>query len=70
MFLRVMELLVASIFLIIMWTQAFIPIWRGTPTFPLFRKVSELQKKLAEEKEATMESKLKEKIKMEGEKNV
>mgnify|MGYP001575377136 CR=1 FL=1 len=68
MFLKVMELVVTGLFLVIVYTQIFIPLWRGTPIFPLFRTVSDLQEQLAKAKEKTIEKDLQEKIKKEAKK--
>jgi len=52
MFLRYLEFLVIAVVLLIFATQVFIPMWRGTKVFPIFRsRQRQLESKLTEIRE-------------------
>ena len=52
MFLRYLEFLVIAVVLLIFATQVFMPMWRGTKVFPIFRsKQRQLESQLTELRE-------------------
>jgi hypothetical protein len=52
MFLRYLEFFVIAVILLIFVTQVFIPMWRGTKVFPIFRsRQRALESKLTELRE-------------------
>ena len=52
MFLRYLELGIIVVLLLIFATQVFIPMWRGTKVFPIFRsRERQLESKLTELRE-------------------
>ena len=56
------ELVVAALLLYLGITQVVLPLWRGTPLFPIFRREGRLQHELAEATENVVEADLKKKI--------
>lgn len=52
MFLRYLELFVIAVIVLVFVTQVFIPMWRGTKTWPIFRsRQRQLESKLTELRE-------------------
>lgn len=52
MFLRYLEFFVIAVILLVFATQVFVPMWRGTKTWPIFRsRQRQLESKLTELRE-------------------
>ena len=57
-----MELVVAAALFYLGVTQVVLPLWRGTPLFPMFRREGHLQHELTEATENVVEAQLERKI--------
>ena len=64
---RVIEVAVILIGLLMFIMQITIPLWRGRPMFPLFRREQKLQSKLSEIEQAWVEKALQKRIDRESE---
>ena len=67
MFLRYVEILLIVVVIVVFATQVFIPLWRGTPLFPYFRKEGRLNARLKEDRQSAVESDLEAKLNREKE---
>ena len=56
------ELVVMALLLYLGVTQVILPLWRGTPLFPMFRREGRLQHDLTEATEKVVEAELESKI--------
>jgi hypothetical protein len=63
MYLRVLEFLVSAGIIWALITQIIIPGFKGTQSFPIFKKEEKLKEKLEEIKQKVEEKKLEKKIK-------
>ena len=61
-FVEVLEVLVAVLFIWFCIAQIFLPLSRGTPVCPLFRKEAELEKNLEKVRQEVVEKKIQEEI--------
>ena len=69
-FIEVVQALLILAILAIAIFQVFIPLYKETPLFPLFRKKRrELEKELVEEKQVSVEDELKKEISQEHQKH-
>ena len=64
----VLELLFATLIVIIFLTQILMPLFRGTPVFPIFRRERKLESELSEARKEVIEASLERRIKQEREK--
>lgn len=67
-FLRLLEYAVVILFIIFAVTQILIPLLRGKPIFPLFRKKEEIKEQLIVAKDETETAKLEKELEKEREK--
>ena len=58
MFLYVLEGSIVAVLLLLFVTQVFLPLWRNTPTFPLFRKERKLEAEMDEARQQGLEAEL------------
>lgn len=65
MFLRYAEFVVAVLIVGVFVTQVFLPLGRGTPLFPFFRRERRLNARLKEARQAALEKELEDKLKKE-----
>ena len=64
-FLRVLELVGFTLLVLVAVTQLVIPLWRGTPLFPLFRREGKLEGELERARQVRLEAELRERIERE-----
>jgi hypothetical protein len=69
-FIELVELALALLFLVVMVSQIVIPLARGSKLFPLFLKENKLEAELATVRQKKLEEKIKEKIKNEGRESI
>ena len=56
------EIIMIALFLLAFATQVFIPLWRGTPLFPIFRRERKLEAQLTKLRQANLEADIEHKI--------
>lgn len=64
-FLRWMELLLFLLAVITAWTQLIVPLWKGAPVFPFFRKSQRIAGEIKEAQESVEVAKLQKHLKRE-----
>ncbi|OGF82511.1 hypothetical protein A3B18_00870 [Candidatus Giovannonibacteria bacterium RIFCSPLOWO2_01_FULL_46_13] len=62
MFLFWLELVIIGVLLLLFVSQVFLPLWRNTPIFPLFRRERKLEAEIAEVKQQGLEADLKKEL--------
>lgn len=65
MLVAMLELVLWMSILWCFYTQVFIPVYKGTKLFPIFRRETDLRAALAGEKQATVESEIEKQIELE-----
>lgn len=57
-FLYFVEVIIALLIILVFLTQVFVPLWRVTPLFPIFRREYKLETKLEEKRQEALEAKI------------